>query len=267
MTNIQGRLSILQITDMHILAAPEDTLLGVNTHFYFQAILDLAFAENRHYDLILLTGDLAQDPCEGSYLQILNCLLPYKIPCICLPGNHDDLALMQQILNSEMVSCSKNRIFEHWQLICLNSQIPGSPGGRLAEQELQFLEQCLLDQPDLNALIAVHHHCLETKSAWMDTMMIENSEALFSIVNRYPQVKAITNGHIHQLMDVIKGSVRIMGTPSTCFQFEPESKEFGLDVAAPGYRSLTLYRDGRIESDITRLSGHIEGLEFNSQGY
>jgi Icc protein len=267
MTNNQGSVSILQITDMHILATPEDTLLGVNTLYYFQAILDLAFAENQHYDLILLTGDLAQDPCEGSYLQILNCVLPYKIPCVCLPGNHDDLALMQQILNSDSVSCRKLLFFGNWQLICLNSQIPGSPGGRLAEQELQFLEQCLLDQPELNALIAVHHHCLETKSAWMDTMIIENSEALFSIINRYPQVKAITNGHIHQHMDVIQDSVRIMGTPSTCFQFEPESKEFGLDVAAPGYRCITLYADGRIESDITRLSGQLEGLEFNSEGY
>jgi Icc protein len=252
---------------MHILAAPEDTLLGINTHYYFQAILDLAFAENQYYDLILLTGDLAQDPCEASYLQILNCVLPYKIPCVCMPGNHDDLALMQQILNSGPVSCRKLLLFENWQLICLNSQIPGSPGGRLADQELQFLEQCLLDQPDLNALIAVHHHCLETKSAWMDTMMIENSQALFSIINRYPQVKAITNGHIHQLMDVKKDSVRIMGTPSTCFQFKPESRDFGLDTSAPGYRTIQLYADGRVESDITRLPGQLEGLQFNSQGY
>jgi Icc protein len=58
-----------------------------------------------------------------------------------------------------------------------------------------------------------------------------------------------------------------MGTPSTCFQFKPESTEFGLDTSAPGYRSLKLYADGRIESDITRLSGQLEGLEFNSEGY
>ncbi|MGZ8918448.1 MAG: hypothetical protein ACXW0T_09525 [Methylobacter sp.] len=37
-------ISILQITDMHILATPEDTLLGINTAYYFKEVLDLAFA-------------------------------------------------------------------------------------------------------------------------------------------------------------------------------------------------------------------------------
>ncbi len=262
-----GRLSILQITDMHILPTPEDTLLGVNTNYYFNAVLNFAFANHPHFDLIVLTGDLAQDPCSSSYQQILTSLLPYEVPCICLPGNHDDLMLMEQILNSGQVSCRKQLILENWQLICLNSQIPGAPGGRLSDQELFFLEQCLQNNPDHNALIAVHHHCLETKSAWMDTMMIENSQALFSVVDHYPQVKAITTGHIHQAMDINKNTVRVLGTPSTCFQFKPESWDFALDTTAPGYRTLELYADGRIETNVIRLPGQLAGLQFDSQGY
>jgi 3',5'-cyclic-AMP phosphodiesterase len=262
-----GRLSILQITDMHILTTPEDTLLGVNTHYYFNAVLNFAFANSPHFDLLLLTGDLAQDPCPSSYQQILNSVLPYEVPCICLPGNHDDLVLMQQVLNSEQVSCRKQLILDNWQLICLNSQIPGAPGGRISDQELFFLEQCLQNNPDHNALIAVHHHCLETKSAWMDTMMIENSQALFSVIDKYPQVQAITTGHIHQIMDVTRNTVRVLGTPSTCFQFKPESWDFALDTTAPGYRTLDLYTDGRIETNVIRLPGQLSGLQFDSQGY
>lgn len=252
---------------MHILPSPHDTLLGINTNHYFHAVLDLAFAEKQHFDLILLTGDLAQDPCPSSYRQILNSLMPYNIPCICLPGNHDDFVLMQQILNTGTVSCRKQLVLENWQLICLNSQIPGSPGGRLSQQELVFLEESLQSEPDANALIAVHHHCLETKSAWMDTMMIDNSEALFSIIQNYPQVKAITTGHIHQVMDIEKDAVRVLGAPSTCFQFKPESKDFSVDTTAPGYRVIQLYPDGRIESEITRLPGKLSGLQTGSQGY
>jgi len=267
MSNIQGRCSILQITDTHILSNPKDTLLGVNTNHYFHAVLDLAFAEKRHFDLILLTGDLAQEPCESSYRQILDSLLPYQIPCICLPGNHDDYALMQQILDSGTVSCRKQLIWGGWQLICLNSQIPGSPGGHLPDQELAFLEQCLTEKPECHALIAVHHHCLETYSAWMDTMMIENSETLFSIIHNFPQVKAITTGHIHQLMDRQMNAVRVFGTPSTCFQFTPLSRGFSVDNTTPGYRVFELYADGRIESNVIRLPGLLTGLQINSQGY
>ena len=260
-------LSILQITDLHILPDLDETFLGINTEYYFHAVLELAFAEHHHFDLILLTGDLAQHPSPASYQRILNSLEVHNTPCICLPGNHDDYQLMQQIFNTGLVSCKKQIFLENWQLICLNSQIPGEPGGRLSKEELLFLEDCLIGNPNHHALIAVHHHCLETKSAWMDTMIIENSQELWAIINQYPQTKAITTGHIHQDMDITIEGVRFLGTPSTCFQFKPESKTFSLDTTAPGYRLIKLYEDGRIESAITRLSEQLSGLQIDTQGY
>jgi Icc protein len=260
-------LSILQITDLHILPGLDDVFLGINTEHYFHAVLDLAFAENHHFDLILVTGDLAQGPCPASYQRILQRLEATNIPCICLPGNHDDYDLMQQVFNTMQVNCQKQVFLKNWQLICLNSQIPDSPGGRLSKQELLFLEDCLINNPDHHALIAVHHHCLETNSAWMDTMMIENSGELWAIIDRYPQVKAVTTGHIHQVMDRAVGAVRVLGSPSTCFQFKPESRAFSLDTAAPGYRRMNLSAEGRIESAVTRLSEPLSGLQMDTPGY
>jgi 3',5'-cyclic-AMP phosphodiesterase len=260
-------LSILQITDLHILPDLNEIFLGINTEHYFHAVVELAFAEHHHFDLILVTGDLAQDPCPASYQRILKRLEATNTPCICLPGNHDDYELMQQILNSSQVSCRKQILLENWQLICLNSQIPGDPGGRLSKQELLFLEDCLKTNPNHHALIATHHHCLETKSPWMDTMMIENSQELLAIIKQYPQTKAIVTGHIHQAMDIKTGELRVMGTPSTCFQFKPESAALSLDTSTPGYRLIKLYADGRIESEITRLSGLLSGLQMDTPGY
>lgn len=260
-------LSILQITDLHILPGLDETFLGINTEHYFHAILELALAENRHFDLIVVTGDLTQDPCEASYRRIMDRLAATNTPCICLPGNHDDYELMQQIFNTDQANCRKQLLLGNWQLICLNSQIPGSPGGRLSKQELLFLEDCLINNPDHHALIAVHHHCLETNSAWMDTMMIENSRDLWAIINHYPQAKAVTTGHIHQIMDSTVGAVRVLGSPSTCFQFKPESHNFSLDATAPGYRRINLSTDGRIESEVTRLSEPLSGLQLDTPGY
>jgi hypothetical protein len=149
---------------------------------------------------------------------------------------------------------------ENWQLICLNSQIPDSPGGRLSKQELVFLEECLAGNPNHLALIAVHHHCLETNSAWMDTMIIENSEELWAIIQHYPHTKAVTTGHIHQVMDVIIGSVRVLGTPSTCFQFKPESKTFSLDDTAPGYAADAM----TVMADVYGLNYGWSRVDLNS---
>lgn len=272
MTNFSDRppsdcLSILQLTDLHILAGQDATLLGIDTAYYFRAVLALAFARQQTFDLILLTGDLAQDPVIESYQYILKSLATYPVPCVCLPGNHDDYALMQRILNTERINCRKQVFLDHWQIICLNSQIPGEEGGRLSSEELFFLDDCLRRHPDKHALVTVHHHCLPTNSVWMDTMMIENSNEFLAIINQHPQAKAIVCGHIHQVMDNQTKNVRVWGTPSTCFQFKPESEKFGLDDASPAYRHLQLYGDGRIESEVISLDEPLTGLQTDTSGY
>ncbi|MDP3331709.1 MAG: 3',5'-cyclic-AMP phosphodiesterase [Methylococcaceae bacterium] len=267
-TSDENVLSILQLSDMHILSQPGATLLGVDTLHYFHACLKQALSSGQRFDLLLLTGDLAQEPCIASYQQILKCLEHYPaLPCLCLPGNHDDYDLMQQVFKTDKVSCDKQLLLNNWQVINLNSQIPGKPGGRLAEQELLFLEQCLEDYPALNAIIAVHHHCIKSKSKWMDTMMVENSEELLAIVRRFPQIKALINGHIHQELEAEIGATQVFGTPSTCFQFSPGSTQFSVDDTPPGYRLIHLGNNGNVNSEVIRLPGRLTELKLTDHGY
>lgn len=242
-------------------------MLGIDTEYYFHRVLEHAFAANPKVDLILVTGDLTQEPCLGSYRRIAEKLQSCKIPSICLPGNHDDLALMQSALNRDRVSCDKQAFLGNWQIIALNSQIPGKPGGRLEKQELQFLEDCLRTYPERHALIAVHHHCQRIDSPWMDTMMIENSEEFLAVLRRYPEVKAVTCGHIHQVMDKQVDAIRLFSAPSTCFQFEPKSLEFSVADTAPGYRIINLYRDGSLETAVYRLPEALRGLQPKAGPY
>ncbi|MDD5272958.1 MAG: 3',5'-cyclic-AMP phosphodiesterase [Methylovulum sp.] len=267
MTLANQCLSILQLSDTHILATPKATLLGIETAYYFHAVLAQAFADHRHFDLIMLTGDLAQDPIAASYQYLLKHISRYRIPTLCLPGNHDDYALMQRILNTDGVSCRKQMLLDNWQIINLNSQIIGEEGGYLAHEELLLLENCLNQYPNHHALIAVHHHSLASESVWMDTMMIGNSEAFLALVGRYPQAKVIINGHIHQIMDKQTATVRVLGTPSTCFQFKPKSVNFALDDTSPAYRHLQLYADGSIATQVKRIPEALVGLQHTPNGY
>ena len=260
-------LSILQISDLHILPESHNTLLGVNTEYYFNTVLDLAFKNHQAFDLILVTGDIAQDPCVKSYQRILARLAQTQIPCLCLPGNHDDLSLMQQVFNSEQVNCQKQLLLQDWQIINLNSQIIGESGGYLDDNEINFLTDCLKQYPNQHALVAVHHHCIPTQSTWLDTMIIKNSPALLAIATQFPQLKLVVSGHIHQEMDITAGNIRILGTPSTCFQFAPLSDTFNIDTQMPGYRLIKLQDDGSVKTEVNRLTGVLSELEFKSKGY
>jgi 3',5'-cyclic AMP phosphodiesterase CpdA len=87
------------------------------------------------YDVILLSGDLAQSPCEESYNRILKIVESYQLPVLCLPGNHDDFPLMQHLFNTPTIHCQKQVVFGHWQIILLNSQIVNSEFGHLAHSD------------------------------------------------------------------------------------------------------------------------------------
>jgi Icc protein len=260
-------LSLLQVTDIHVLPTFENTLLGVQTERYFHDVLAHAFEKRKNYDLLLLTGDLAQSPCVASYQRILEKIETLQIPVRCLAGNHDNFDLMQHIFNTPQISCQKQTRFDKWQILTLNSQIIGQEKGYLAQTELDFLETCLHENKDLFTLIALHHNCLPTGSAWLDTMTIENSDAFLNMVTRFPNVKVIANGHIHQEMDKKTGGISVLGTPSTCFQFALNNADFKMDRMAPGYRIIDLFDDGTIETCVHRIESDMSELELDSEGY
>ena len=58
-----------------------------------------------------------------------------------------------------------------------------------------------------------------------------------------------------------------LSTPSTCVQFKPGAAEYSLDPVAPGYRSLTLHRDGRIESLVHRATDYDQRVDLDGEAY
>lgn len=260
-------LNLLQLTDLHITPHAGELMLGIDTESHFQQTLKDAVDRHGPFDLILLTGDLAQDPRADTYQRIGRHLRQYDAPCLCLPGNHDDLGLMQTHLNIGKISCDKQRILGNWLILALNSQKLDSPIGVLDDNELAFLERALQSHPNLPTLIAVHHHCVPSGSPWMDTMQIQNSGAFLATVKKHPQVKAVTCGHVHQAFTKREAHITLFATPASCFQFTPHSSEFSLDDTPPSYRVFQLYEDGNIQSEVFRVALEMSGLDRNALEY
>jgi len=115
--------------------------------------------------------------------------------------------------------------------------------------------------------MAKHHHCLPTKSVWMDTMIIDNNEEFMAVIGQYPQIKAVVHGHIHQVLEYVIDDLKVFGTPSTCFQFTPESHVFSLDDSSPAYRKIELYPNGTVASSVCRLLEPLVWLAGKTQSY
>jgi len=91
-------------------------------------------------------------------------------------------------------------------------------------------------------------------SRWLDAIGLVNVEEFFDVLGRHAQVQGVIFGHIHQVFEMQRKGVHLMGTPSTCIQFMPNEDDFALDHQKPGYRHLTLRANGEIETDVARIA-------------
>ena len=262
----QGPARVVQITDPHLFANPDGKLLGLTTRQSFEAVLALALGEGAPADALVMTGDLVHDETAEGYGYLHGILQATGLPCYCIPGNHDRPDLMEQCLGAAAVGRVASRQLGPWNLLFLDSTRPGQEGGLLGRDQLDQLDGLLAGNP-APSLVFLHQHPISIRSAWMDTMDVENGAELVAVCDRHPNVRALVFGHIHQEFVAERGDYRILGAPSTCVQFLPRSEDFAVDTRTPGYRELLLYPDGRLETSVRRLSAYPEPLNTTAEGY
>jgi Icc protein len=229
-------------------------LKGVCSYDTLSAVL--ADARKRYaaqYEGVLLTGDLVHDEA-GGYAHLRTLFAGLGKPTYCLPGNHDVLPALRAALDSPPFQVGGHVDLKGWRLIMLDSVVPGEAFGALSRLELQRLESLLSGARDQHVLLALHHHPVDLASTWLDQVKLRNANEFLAITDRFPNVRAICWGHVHQQFDVRRKGVRLMAVPSTCAQFKPSATHFALDEAPPGYRRLVLHANGTIDSEVVRVA-------------
>lgn len=259
---------ILQITDTHLFAGEHETLLGVNTHRSYHAVLEAIHAEARPYDIVVATGDLAQDHSVAAYQHFANGIATLNKTCLWLPGNHDFQPAMVDTLANAGVNPAKHMLLgDYWQIILLDSQVFGVPHGELSDYQLEWLERTLSLYPQRHALILLHHHPLPSGCTWLDQHSLRNAHMLGEVLQHYPLAKTLLCGHIHQDLDLQWEGRRLLATPSTCIQFKPLCTNFTIDTLSPGWRYLDLHPDGTLTTELHRLDGTEFRPDLDSDGY
>ena len=257
---------VLQLTDPHLMAQADGLLLGVNTRDSLQAVIDEVLKVHGQPDLVLATGDLAQDSSEQAYRVFAEKLQAFPCPSAWLSGNHDHTEILRKVA-ADQGADSRHIIRNGWQFILLDSSVVGKVYGELPDTELEFLEQALSQHPEPPALVALHHHPVDIGSDWMEKIGLRNREAFWQVIARFSQVRIVLCGHVHQQLDREVNGVRLLATPSTCIQFASGSRDFAVEPLSPGYRWFELGPGGDFRTEVRRAESFDFQLDQNSSGY
>ena len=261
-----GSVLLVQLTDSHLFANADGQLLGMPTRDSLQRVIDLVRAEQPQLAMLLVTGDISQDGSPASYGQFRAMSATLAAPARWIAGNHDHWPVIRSL-------CGDSDLLEPvvdiggWRITMLDSTVAGVVAGYLSEQQLELLEDSLRQAPERYHLVCLHHHPVNIACRWMDAIGLRNADQLFAVLDRFPQVRGLLWGHIHQEIDRMRGNLRLLASPSTCIQFTPNSDDFQVDGSAPGYRWLRLHTDGSLDTGVSRLSDFVFSPDYDAGGY
>jgi 3',5'-cyclic AMP phosphodiesterase CpdA len=193
---------IAQISDLHI-KRPGSLAYGrVDTAAALERCITTLNEFAPKPDFVVISGDLADTPAAEEYQHLERLLAKLKLPFAGIPGNHDSRELMRAALPQAYAfpSGPLNQRVEvgGFDLVLLDSSVPGKPHGELDAPTLQWLEAMLASSPDRPALLFLHHPPFKAGIWHMDRQNLLNAGELAPIVKRHPRVQLIATGHVHR---------------------------------------------------------------------
>ena len=241
-------LLVMQISDCHLPADPQHRYRGINSHKNLEALLKKVTAMNP--DLLLASGDLSEDGSRASYQALRAYFSTLGIPVLALPGNHDEAEVLAEFFPGSPVDTIG--VSEHglWQIVRLNSCLPGKPEGRLGQKTLWDMEQFLKSHKRDPIIIALHHQPVAINSPWIDKYPLLEPEAFLKLLDQHSNVKAVVWGHVHQQYEADRNGTAMLGAPSSAINGLKLAEKFTADPEGPACRWLELRTDGSMATGV-----------------
>ncbi|WP_222422694.1 metallophosphoesterase family protein [Rheinheimera sediminis] len=212
----QDSYRLLQISDCHLVAEADGCFCAVQP--YRQLELLFARVQSNRPDAVILTGDLTQDHSLASYQLIADLFSHLTCPVFYLPGNHDDIELMQQAFAARPFCAETELHLGDWHLCLLNSKGP-TPAGYFDQLRQQQLQQLLSSyRADAAVWLFCHHH-ISPMGSFIDEHIQLDAAALWQIMAADPRIRGFAHGHCHYAYDRIQQGIQLVGCPASSVQF------------------------------------------------
>jgi Icc protein len=260
-------MRLLQLSDPHLLADPAGRCRGRPSLALLRHALRQAHDQLQAAGLmprrLLISGDLCQDESWGGYRLLARALAESPFAGLDSPlllaGNHDHVLALRAALGRQAVLAPALLDWGSWQLLLLDSHVPGRVGGLLGSRQLAWIA-AQLPRSQRPLLVAVHHPPLAIGDPGLDAIALEDGDALLSLLRGCGRWRGLVFGHIHQhwrgSLPAADGRppVPLLGCPSTLWPFNavqpcPLGREQDL-----GGRLLELGADGVLHQRLLRWS-------------
>lgn len=233
--------TVLQLSDIHLPSDPTRRVSGRDPDGGLRTVLDAWRRTGRTADLVVLSGDIADDGSAAAYARVREAVEPLGAPVLALPGNHDEPRLVADAFGGERVVD-----LGAWLVVGLDTFVADQVHGALD------LAAALgsLDSLDGRPTAVVLHHPPTSRSTH-EWFQLEDAGAFLGGLARRPHVRLLLSGHLHDAFEIALASATLLGAPSTflAIAHDGDRMDFGTD-APTGARVVTLDDDGTWRSEL-----------------
>ncbi|GGF50696.1 3',5'-cyclic adenosine monophosphate phosphodiesterase CpdA [Azorhizobium oxalatiphilum] len=246
---------VLQLTDFHVMRAGA-LLSGVDTRGAFTRLLERVGRLSPKPDLIIASGDLAEDTSDDVYAFIAESLRGLGVPLVVVPGNHDQREPFRRGFAREVGADPEHLAAAHLvdglHVIALDTLVEGKAHGELSERQLAWLRTELDAAAEAPVLIVMHHPPFRTGLPAMDEIgLIAGRAELHDLLAGRKNVTGLLCGHVHRAMAGTFAGHPVRIAPSASFQFRLDFEHAGRFEVVQEPPQLMLHRIGDGAEGIT----------------
>jgi len=226
-------LEVIHISDTHFGPTRDFEICGspvcARNEALVAAIRDLPFIP----DLVVHTGDVANDPDEGAYAIAEEVLSGLPCPVYYVTGNHDDVPMMREALTfgprESLVAEEENRLCyrvtgldSEIDLVFVDAKVPPEEGphGFVPEDQMDAVLAAV--SPMRPCAIFLHYPLMPIGSRWTDEhLLVTNGDVFRGRLRERcgDALRGIFSGHLHRGLQLYRDGVLQSGVSSPACEF------------------------------------------------
>ncbi len=214
-------MKIIHLTDPHIIGAVRANLFGLNPTDRLKKALKSINKHHSDAKFIAITGDLADNATKKAYKNYKNIIEDSKIPVYSILGNHDNRSFFKEVFtefkDNDFIQYSftiKKNAF-----IFLDTLDQGKMSGTLCSKRYKWLTEKLEEYKEYNVYLFMHHHPIKCGLYEFDTTAhFRNKNKFWKTLGQYKNIRHISFGHLHRIINANRDGISMHCTRSTAFQ-------------------------------------------------
>lgn len=235
-------VTVLQLSDVHLTAKPGGPVSGADPDRRLAAVLGAWAALDQQADLVVVSGDDADDASAAAYARLATALEPLDAPILALAGNHD----VPEAVAAAFGGATTAEVGV-WRIVGLDSSRPQQVHGTVDVPAALAVLDGLDDRP---TVVGIHHPPLSRSShPWF---RLEGAPELLDGLGARSHVRAVISGHVHDVFDFEgPGGTALLGCPATLGAIAHDGAHYEHRAdGITGARVLYLDDDGTFGSTI-----------------